>query len=332
MIVGKSENDRPVAPGPALEQRVAAEHVRRRRRWRHTPPGRVARRVEHLERARRRPRSSSPVRRAACRARGRGRRRPTASGRRGAAAIGASTASPRTSTAALMWSLCPWVQTMATTRAAADRRRRSAPASWAASMTSTSSSSPTQPDVVLDVEVLAVEREDAVRADEVDARRHRGAGSEHHHRAEHLAALHLVERLLDLVERDRLRHEPVEVEAALQVEVDEQRGSRGVGRQSPYHDGLSAPPRPKNSIIGISSAMSGVGTPTWTTVPARSRAKNACCSTSGRPTASMHDVGAVAVGELPGWPRRGRPSTRRRCGWRRTPWPTRASGGRGRRR
>ena len=45
------------------------------------------------------------------------------------------------------------------------------------------------------------------------------------------------------------------------------------GRQSPYHDGFSAPPRPKKSIIGMSgSAMSGVGTPTCTTVPARSRA------------------------------------------------------------
>ena len=45
------------------------------------------------------------------------------------------------------------------------------------------------------------------------------------------------------------------------------------GRQSPYQLGLSAPPRPKKSIIGMSgSAMSGVGTPTCTTVPARSRA------------------------------------------------------------
>ena len=33
--------------------------------------------------------------------------------------------------------------------------------------------------------------------------------------------------------------------------------------------------------------MSGVGTPTCTTVPARSRAKNACSSTFGLPTASM---------------------------------------------
>ena len=44
------------------------------------------------------------------------------------------------------------------------------------------------------------------------------------------------------------------------------------GRQSPYQLGLSRPPRPKKSIMGRSMRMSGVGTPTWTTVPARSRA------------------------------------------------------------
>ena len=50
-------------------------------------------------------------------------------------------------------------------------------------------------------------------------------------------------------------------------------GKSRLGRQSPYHDGFSAPPRPKKSIIGMSGrAMSGVGTPTCTTVPARSRA------------------------------------------------------------
>ena len=39
--------------------------------------------------------------------------------------------------------------------------------------------------------------------------------SEHDDGAQHLAALHLVERVLDLVERDGLAHEAVEVEAAL---------------------------------------------------------------------------------------------------------------------
>ena len=53
-------------------------------------------------------------------------------------------------------------------------------------------------------------------------------------------------------------------------------GKSREGRQSPYQDDFSAPPWPKNSISGISSCISGVGTPTSTTVPARSRASNAC--------------------------------------------------------
>jgi hypothetical protein len=44
------------------------------------------------------------------------------------------------------------------------------------------------------------------------------------------------------------------------------------GRQSPYQEDFSAPPLLKKSISGISSRMSGVGTPTSTSVPARSRA------------------------------------------------------------
>ena len=50
-------------------------------------------------------------------------------------------------------------------------------------------------------------------------------------------------------------------------------GKSRLGRQSPYQLGLSAPPRPKKSIIGMSgNVIVGVGTPTCTTVPARSRA------------------------------------------------------------
>ncbi len=49
-------------------------------------------------------------------------------------------------------------------------------------------------------------------------------------------------------------------------------GKSRLGRQSPYQLGLSRPPRPKNSIIGMSMRICGSGTPTWTTVPARSRA------------------------------------------------------------
>src|SRR3954468_20120507 len=49
-------------------------------------------------------------------------------------------------------------------------------------------------------------------------------------------------------------------------------GKSRSGRQSPYHDDFNEPPREKKSISGISNVMSGVGTPTSTTVPARSRA------------------------------------------------------------
>src|SRR3954454_10683871 len=43
------------------------------------------------------------------------------------------------------------------------------------------------------------------------------------------------------------------------------------GRQSPYQLELTDPPRPKTSINGSSRVMSGVGTPTSTTRPAKSR-------------------------------------------------------------
>ena len=98
-----------------------------------------------------------------------------------------------------MWSLWPWVQTMATTR------RPATPStigrwSWAASITSTSSSSPTSQMLLSTVEVLAVEGEDAARDDPVDCATIT-ALHEDDHGAEHLAALHPVERLLDAVER-----------------------------------------------------------------------------------------------------------------------------------
>jgi hypothetical protein len=73
------------------------------------------------------------------------------------------------------------------------------------------------PDVVRDLPLAAVEREDPGGRDELDPH------LEHHHAAEDLATLHLVERFLHSVEADRLRHEPVEVETALQVEVDQHR-------------------------------------------------------------------------------------------------------------
>src|SRR5687767_11488269 len=51
--------------------------------------------------------------------------------------------------------------------------------------------------------------------------------SEHHHAAEDLALVHLLERRLDVVQADRLGDEGIEVEPALQVQVDEHREVAG---------------------------------------------------------------------------------------------------------
>src|SRR5699024_583028 len=48
-------------------------------------------------------------------------------------------------------------------------------------------------------------------------------------------------------------------------------GKSRSGRQSPYHEDFSAPPRPNTSSSGRVSSTSGRGTPTRTTRPARSR-------------------------------------------------------------
>ena len=94
------------------------------------------------------------------------------------------------------------------------------------------------PDVVLDLEVAAVEGKDPARrnvldhgAFTIDRRRLRPSGAtsvfrsraDHDDRAKDLAPLHLGESLLDVFEADCLAHEAVEVEAPLEVEVDQHR-------------------------------------------------------------------------------------------------------------
>ena len=70
------------------------------------------------------------------------------------------------------------------------------------------------------------------------------------------AAVHLGERLFDVVEADRLGDERVEVEAPLAVEVDEHREvPRGKAVAVPAD--FNAPPRPKTSINGSLMRMSG---------------------------------------------------------------------------
>jgi hypothetical protein len=67
-----------------------------------------------------------------------------------------------------MWSLCPWVQTMATTRRPATPSTIG-PASWGGVDHEDLLVVAHQPDVVPDVEALPVEGEDAVGANPVDA-------------------------------------------------------------------------------------------------------------------------------------------------------------------
>lgn len=83
--------------------------------------------------------------------------------------------------------------------------------------------------------------------------------------------MHRLECLLDLVELDALADELLERQTPLLVQVD-QNGEVTLGQAVAVPRRLQAPPREKKSTSGISSFMSGVGTPTSTTVPARSRA------------------------------------------------------------
>src|SRR5688500_11036280 len=157
--------------------------------------------------------------------------------------IGAPVARRR-STAALMWSLCPWVSTIALTRRPPMAATIGA-ASCGASMTRTSSSSPTSQTLLSTSKscpsrlktplttawsMRALTRPPRRRSSEPRAAllyspvSSRARSLVHHHdRAQHLALAEVVEGLLDVVQADGLGDELVEREAALQVEVDEHR-------------------------------------------------------------------------------------------------------------
>ena len=84
--------------------------------------------------------------------------------------------------------------------------------------------------------------------------------------------MHLLERRLDVTETDLLGDERVEVEPALLVERDQHREvARGQAVAVPRRlQRAAAAEDVDQRDVGI--RMSGVGTPTSTTVPARSRA------------------------------------------------------------
>ena len=124
-----------------------------------------------------------------------------------------------------------------------------------------------EPDVVVDFPTATVEFEGAVGDHAIDV-----AHYQHHHRAQHLAVMHLVECLLD-VRRARCVRRRTSPSGSRPCRCRSIRvGKSRSGRQSPYQDDFNAPPWEKKSTSGMSRRMSGVGTPTRTTVPARSRA------------------------------------------------------------
>ena len=69
------------------------------------------------------------------------------------------------------------------------------------------------------------------------------------------------------------------------------------GRQSPYHDGLSAPPRPKNSIIGSSMRHRRIGHADLHDGAGEVARVERLLEHLGAPDRLDAHVGAVAVGE-----------------------------------
>src|SRR5688500_11256049 len=171
--------------------------------------------------------------------------------------IGASTAS-RKATAAVMWSLCPWVRTMPATLRPPMAATIGA-ASCGASMTRTSSSSPTSQTLLSTSKscpsrlktplttawsMRALTRPPRRRSSEPRAALLYSPVSsrarslvQHHDRAQHLALAQVVEGLFDVVQADGLGDELVEREAALQVEVD-QHGEVAAGQAVAVPGGL----------------------------------------------------------------------------------------------
>ena len=164
MIVGKSEKLRPVAPGPPRKACRRRRPRPTRRRGGSSPP--ACGPACGPPRARRRRPAATGRRRACRRAPGRDRPHPTARGRPDGA--GSARPSPgRAPSAALMWSLWPWVATIATTRRPATASRIGAVVVRGVDDEDLGAVAD-EPDVVLDLEVLAVESEGPARPDAVD--------------------------------------------------------------------------------------------------------------------------------------------------------------------
>ena len=169
-----------------------------------------------------------------------------------------------------MWSLWPWVSTMACTR-------RPSMASTIGSVVVGGVEDDhlavvaDQPDVVGDLPLAAVEGEDAVGGDQFA-----GHGDSTTTERSTSPRSILWKASSTSSSHDRLADELVEVEPALEVEVDQH---REVARRQ----AVAVPRRLQRTAATehlderqLEHVGRGVGTPTSTTVPARSRASNAC--------------------------------------------------------
>ncbi len=189
------------------------------------------------------------------------------------------------------------------------------------------------PDVVVDVEVLAVDGEGARGDHLVDAGcvGHQDPAPDHDDRAQDLAPLHLGEGLLDLVEADRLAHEGVEVEAALEVEV-------GVEREVPAGQAVAVPgglegPAPAEEVDhGDVDAHLRVGHAHLHHGAGQVAGVEGLLEHRRVADGLDHHVGAEAAGEVADGLDRVDLPRRRRCGWHRSPSPSPACRRRGRRR
>src|SRR5689334_19420389 len=121
-----------------------------------------------------------------------------------------------------MWSLCPWVRTIAVTRRPPIASRIGA-ASCGASITSTSSPSPTSQTLLSTSKSWPSRLKTPLTTTlPIHAATVRPP-SEDDDRSQHLATVHPAEGLLDVLERDGLADERLQREAALQVLGDEHR-------------------------------------------------------------------------------------------------------------
>ena len=90
----------------------------------------------------------------------------------------------------------------------------------------------------------------------------------------------------------------VQRQPALQVQVDQHREVAAEGRQSPYQDDFSAPPRPKTSSSGSSSVISGVGHADQDDGAGEVAGVEGLLVGLGAADRLDHHVGAEAAGEL----------------------------------